>query len=105
MTEQEILAAQPELLELAEKQLTLGEIVRHFFPEFNDRECDFVIWEKTGYPCFFAPRPGQNARNAFIEQVYQARVLRDRGEISCDCCGTAIQGEFKEGKCCEGCSH
>lgn len=32
---------------------TFGKIVREYFPDANNDEVDFILWEKTGYPCFW----------------------------------------------------
>jgi len=35
------------------KDKTFGEVVREYFPNASDDEVGFILWEKTGYPCFW----------------------------------------------------
>ena len=30
--------------------MTWFELVRKYFPDASDDECDFLLWEKTAYP-------------------------------------------------------
>ena len=31
--------------------MTWKELVKEYFPNANDEFCDFVLWEKTPFPC------------------------------------------------------
>lgn len=31
-------------------QITYGDLVRKYFPDATDHECDFILWEKTAFP-------------------------------------------------------
>ena len=33
--------------------LTFGQVVREYFPDASDENIDSILWEKTGYPCFW----------------------------------------------------
>jgi hypothetical protein len=30
--------------------MTWNDLVRKYFPNANDKECDFLLWEKTAFP-------------------------------------------------------
>ena len=32
---------------------TFGEVVREYFPEATNADIDYILWEKTGFPCFW----------------------------------------------------
>ncbi len=32
---------------------TFEEIVKEYFPDATDDEVEYILWEKTGFPCFF----------------------------------------------------
>ena len=36
---------------------TWADLVREFFPDADDRTVEAILWEKTGYPSFFAGDP------------------------------------------------
>lgn len=35
------------------RKVNAYNIVREYFPDASDEEVDFILWEHTGYPCFF----------------------------------------------------
>jgi mannosyltransferase OCH1-like enzyme len=44
--------------------------VREFFPDANDEFCEFIIWEKTGYPSFWnIPEDGKTPYECFRKQI------------------------------------
>ena len=32
---------------------TLGDIVREYFPDADNDTINYILWEKTGFPCFW----------------------------------------------------
>ena len=68
-----------------EKAMTGIELVRKFFPEATDAECDFILWEKTGFPSFFDPDIG--AEEHFSRQLEKYRVAVKLGYDVCAACG------------------
>ena len=46
------------------------EVVREYFPDATDEECERIIWEKTGWPSFWnIPKDGQTAEECFRKQL------------------------------------
>ena len=35
------------------ESFTFRDAVREYFPEATPEEADFILWEKTGFPCFW----------------------------------------------------
>lgn len=33
-----------------EEQITVSQLVREYFPNASDSECEYIIWEKTAFP-------------------------------------------------------
>ena len=31
--------------------MTWNDLVRKYFPDADDETCDFILWEKTAFPC------------------------------------------------------
>lgn len=49
------------------------EIVREYFPGATDEFCEFIIWEKTGYPSFWnIPEDGNTPNECFRKQLQDA---------------------------------
>jgi len=49
------------------------EIAQEVFPDRDDNFLQYVMWNKTGYPCFFAPKEGQTIEDVFKEQLIEFR--------------------------------
>jgi hypothetical protein len=32
------------------KNMTWNDLVRKYIPDATDKECDFILWEKTSFP-------------------------------------------------------
>lgn len=46
------------------------QIVREYFPNATDEFCEMLIWERTGYPCFWnIPECGKTPEECFRNQV------------------------------------
>lgn len=43
-------------------------------PHMTEREREFVAWEFTGFPCFFAPRDGEWWFDVFRRQLREFRT-------------------------------
>lgn len=41
---------------------TIAEIAREYFPEASDLELEGIVWERTGFPCFFEGEPELSLR-------------------------------------------
>lgn len=52
--------------------MTWIDLVRKYFPDANDKQCDFILWEKTAYPLVSA----ETIENQLRE--YQTIVFADR---------------------------
>lgn len=37
--------------------------------DLSTSDAEYVLWEKTGYPSFFAPGPGETTEDALRRQV------------------------------------
>lgn len=33
-----------------EKQITVMQLVKEYFPEADEKECEYILWEKTAFP-------------------------------------------------------
>jgi hypothetical protein len=40
-----------------DKYKTPGDLVREFFPNDNKDEIEYILWNETGWPCFFDKFP------------------------------------------------
>jgi hypothetical protein len=59
------------------------EIVREFFPNAHDEECEYIIWEKTGYPQFWnIPKDGATPIECFRTQIKQFKDSLTEPETS-----------------------
>lgn len=38
---------------IEQKDKTFAAVVREYFPDATEDFIEFVLWEKTGYPCFW----------------------------------------------------
>lgn len=61
------------------------ELVRMFFPDADDMECDFRLWETTCYPM-------GNYSNWLCQLRSSKRAILE-GKLVCDRCG----GHYKKG--------
>jgi len=64
--------------------ITVGEIVREYFPKATDEFIEFVVWEKTGYPLFWnIPEDGENSDQCFRKQLieYADLMAKDRHDV------------------------
>jgi len=51
---------------------TYGDIIKEYFPDADDEFCEFVLWEKTGYPSFWnIPEDGATPEECFRNQVLE----------------------------------
>ena len=67
----------------------LGAIVRDIFPDATDEEVDGLLWNRTGYPCFWRDDPEKCIREDL--SVYKATV--DAGKTPCDFCNKESTGK------------
>lgn len=52
--------------------MTWIDLVRKYFPDANDKQCDFILWEKTAFPLASM----ETIRNQL--QEYQTNMFADR---------------------------
>lgn len=43
-----------------------NDIVRDYFPDATDAECDYILWEHTGFPGFFRGDPEAELRGQLV---------------------------------------
>jgi len=48
------------------------DIVLEYFPNANDDEIEWILWEETGYPCFWDGEPEESLRKQL--QEYKNRI-------------------------------
>lgn len=48
------------------------DLVRKYFPDANDKQCDFILWEKTAFPLV----PAETVEKQL--QEYQMMMFADR---------------------------
>lgn len=73
---------------------TPADVVREHFPNADDSFVEYVVWGKTGFPCFWSPKEGESNADVFRRQVAEFaeahRGLKP-GEIMCDFCLSAAR--------------
>ncbi|KUL16228.1 hypothetical protein RFN66_03565 [Bacillus paralicheniformis] len=52
--------------------MTWIDLVRKYFPDANDKQCDFILWEKTAFPLV----PVETVEKQLRE--YQVMMFADR---------------------------
>jgi len=51
-------------------KMTAGDIIKEYFPNASDEECEFILWEHTGYPEFWnIPEDGNTPEECFRKQL------------------------------------
>ncbi len=60
-------------------------------------EAEWIIWERTGYPCFFM------SDNPYTEMLEQARQYVN-GEYSCGRCGAGMESDDGGFNLCDACT-
>ena len=54
---------------------TYGDIIREYFPDADAEFCEFVLWEKTGFPSFWnIPEDGATPEECFRKQVLKFKT-------------------------------
>src|SRR5690349_12825247 len=43
---------------VVEEKWNIPQLLEHMFPNASQSEREYYLWEKTGYPAFYSPRPG-----------------------------------------------
>ena len=50
--------------------MTPYQIAKEYFPEKDDEFLDYVIWNETGFPCFWhIPEDGNTTEECFRKQL------------------------------------
>ena len=56
--------------------MTYGEIVRKYFPTATDDKVDFILWEHTGYPCFWKDSDVEKCLREQLEEYKASKEQR-----------------------------
>ena len=52
--------------------MIIADIIREYFPDATDEFCEFVLWEKTGYPSFWnIPSDGNTPEECMRKQLQE----------------------------------
>ena len=86
-----------DTLEAVELSAPVGTIVREFFPDATDRDVDFILWEKTGFPAFWDGEPEESLRRQ-LDQYRRARKLKR--DVCYGCGKIRWPSEFAFFMCC-----
>ncbi len=62
--------------------MTPYELVREYFPAANDREVEFILWEKTGWPGFWEPSDGKTTEECLRKQLGELKAERDKANTA-----------------------
>jgi len=73
--------------------------VRKFFPNADDKQVDYLLWNHTGWPCFW--RTG--AERDIKHSLRHLRRTLDAGKKPCDLCNDAADSPYDE-RLCRWCS-
>jgi len=53
-----------------DKPITVGDIVREYFPDASDGDIESIVWAETGFPCFWnIPEDGNTPEECFRKQL------------------------------------
>lgn len=72
--------------------IMLGKLI---FPELTTKEIDRIFWNKTGYPNFFSPKPGETSLQIFLRQLLQYKHNVENQKDCCPCCGDTFDVKDK----------
>ena len=54
---------------------TFGEVVKEYFPDATDDEVDFILCEKTGYPCFWETMDTEACLRKQLEELKKGKEI------------------------------
>lgn len=66
---------------------TTFDLVRRFFPNATDDECEFFLWETTAYP--------MGGLMTIARQLKQNKKAVDNNQSVCPCCGKSFDNDGK----------
>lgn len=49
------------------------QIAREIFPDEPDEVLDYLIWNETGFPCFWAPEDGATPEECLRKQLMDVK--------------------------------
>lgn len=79
---------------------TIGEIVREYFPDADNRLVDFLLWSKTGYPAFWHLPDGKGGPEACLRSQLAREADRNRrGVTACYLCGADMPIRASQQEC------
>ncbi len=80
------------------------DIVREFFPDATDDDAGYILWNHTGYPCFW----GQGGRKTVAGSMrYSLRKFKkacDMGKVLCEICTRRIKPSATSFDLCPSCN-
>lgn len=54
--------------------MQISDLVEEYFPNASDEFIEFVLWERTGWPCFWnIPEDGNTPEECLRNQLERAR--------------------------------
>ena len=75
------------------------ELVRKYFPDASDEFTEHVLWNRTGFPCFYPS--GTTAEEHFGKQIAEFKKLYDEGKTPCEFCSNEATEGILCGECAE----
>ena len=67
------------------KNLTFSELVREYFPNATQDEVDYILWEYTGFPCFWETNDTEaclrKQLQEFVDELRAYATTNEVGEI------------------------
>ena len=69
------------------------EIVKRHFPDIDNELSNFILWEYTGFPCFWSTK---DHKSECESQIKEYKKLKDTGKQPCSVCGSEA---VKKGFC------
>lgn len=52
--------------------MTFKDAVLEYFPDASEEEVEFILWEKTGFPCFWdIPKDGNTEEECLRKQLLE----------------------------------
>ena len=80
------------------------DLVKQYFPEADEKEVDFILSAKTGYPSFWHLEEGETTSEQVLErQLAREKERRSTGMTGCYGCGEAFEPVGREREFCPKC--
>ena len=56
--------------------MTWMELVKEYFPEITDEEAEGLLWERTGFPCFWSDSDGDTPETCCRKQLQELKEIK-----------------------------